>query len=45
MKGDFTESSKCPDLHTFRLIDMYHSAATAEMRDKIVNHFVQREGS
>ena len=44
MKDFFTEPPNSPDLHIFRLIDMYHSAATVDMRSKIVKSFCTAGG-
>ena len=39
LKEDFTEPPNSPDLHVFRLVDMYTRASLLEMNQKVMASF------
>jgi len=41
---DFTEPAGYPDLHCFRLVDMFTRASKQEMKEKVLNSFIKADG-
>ena len=39
MKEDFTYPSGSPDLHSFRLVEMYHGGCKSYVRDNVLKAF------
>ena len=39
MKKDFTELPNRPDIHVFRMVDMFHSAGTKALKERVLKSF------